>query len=211
MGKFWDWLVDGETNDERPQAVIEAAKASEPKEPEKPKERGYFAESKADIEASKAADNDWREREKAAFEAYKPTGTAFKIVQMPAGHFVIQRRYTQRMESRQRGTWMVAYRGHSFHVWADEIEKNPVEPFDAYETVKNTDAPIMTKEYGSAYSYRSASDEYRLTGYADLAFNVFEDAEAYLFRMATPQEQEVGYDFPPLKKRIAPKKKATPK
>lgn len=209
MGKFWDWLVDGETNDERPQAVIETAKASEPKEPEKPKERGYFAESKADIAASIAADNDWREREKAAFDDYKPTGPAFKIVQMPAGHFVIQRRYTRRMTSRQQDSWMFAYGGPSY-MWADKIADHPVEPSDAYETVKNTDAPIATKD-SSVYGYRSYGEEYRLTGYADLAFNVFEDAEAYLFRMATPQECEVGYDFPPLKKRVATKKKATSK
>lgn len=208
MGKFWDWLVDGETNDERPQAVIETAKASEQKE--QPKERDYFAESKADIATSIAAEKDWREREKAAFDAYRPTGPAFKIVQMPAGHFVIQRRYTKRSESRQQNHWIYSYGGSFSYVWADQIEKHPVESYDAYETVKNTDAPVMTKDT-SVYGYRSYGEEYHLTGYADLAFNVFEDAEAYLFRMAQPQEHEIGYDFPPLKKRAAPQKKATPK
>lgn len=206
MSKFFDWLFDGETNDERPQAVIETAKASEQKQPEKPKERGAFAESKADIEASKAADIDWRAREMVAFNAYKPKGPAFKIVQMPAGHFVIKRRYTYRMESRLRD-WIYCYGGPSY-VWADKIAEHPVEPLDAYETVKNTDAPIMTRE---SNPYASRYFDKRLIGYADLAFNVFEDAEAYLFRMAQPQEHEVGYDFPPLKKRATPKKKVAPK
>lgn len=202
MGKFWDWLTDGDTGDARPQAAIAADKPTGT-EHKKPKERGYFAKSKADIEASKLADEDWRKREAAAFKAYKPTGPAFKIVQMPAGHFVIRRRYTRRMESRQSNFLTYSYGGPSY-VWADEIEKHPVEPCDTYETVKNTDAPIMTREanpYLNRYFYE------RLTGYADLAFNVFEDAEAYLFRMATPQDHEVGYDFPPLKKRAKPSAK----
>lgn len=209
MGKFWDWLTDGDTNDVRQQAVIEAEKPKAA-EPVKAKERGHFAESKADIEESKAADKEWHEREAAAFKAYKPTGPEFKIVQMPAGHFVIMRRYTKRATSAQSDAWMFQWNGGAYHVWADKIAERSVEPVDTYETVKNTDAPIMTKEYGPVYSYRSGSDEYRLTGYADLAFNVFEDAEAYLFRMATPQDHEVGYDFPPLKKRAKPRaKKAT--
>lgn len=204
MGKFWDWLTDGDTGDTRPQVFIEAEKPK-PAEPVKPKERGSFAKLPADIEASKAAKKEWRKKEQAAFEAFVPKGPAFKIVQMPAGHFVIQRRYTQRAYDASFGIW-----AYDYYPWADEIEKWPVDSYDAYETVKNTDAPIMTKEYRSVYSYRSGSDEYRLTGYADLAFNVFEDAEAYLFRMATPQDHEVGYDFPPLKKRAKPRvKKAT--
>lgn len=206
MGKFWDWLTDNDTGDVHPQ---DATKAEKPKsaEPMKPKERGYFAKSKSDIEASKAADKEWHEREAAAFKAYKPAGPAFKIVQMPAGHFVIMRRYTKRMESIQTSYMLSAWHGGSFWVWADKIAANPVDPVDAYETVKNTDAPIMTRE-SNPYVSRYWSE--RLTGYADLVFNVFEDAEAYLFRMATPQDHEVGYDFPPLKKRAKPRvKKAT--
>lgn len=195
MGKFWDWLTDGDTNDVRPQASVEAEKPKAT-EPVKPKERGSFAKLPADIEASKAAEEEWGQKEQAAFEAFVPKGPEFKIVQMPAGHFVIQRRYTRRATNPSSRVWL-----HGYYAWADEIQKWPVDSHDAYETVKNTDAPIMTKEYGSVYGYRNGSDEYRLTGYADLAFNVFEDAEAYLFRMATPQDHEVGYDFPPLKKR----------
>jgi len=198
MSKFFDWMF----GEERPQARIEVEKSKEPKVK---KERGSFATSPADIEASKAAKKAWEQREKAAYDAFVPKEPAFKIVQVPAGHFLILRRYTQRANDIGFGLWT-----YDYHPWADEIDKWPVGPYDAYETVKNTDAPIMTKEYGSfRYTY---GNEYRLTGYADLAFNVFEDAEAYLFRMAQPQDCEVGYDFPPLKKRAKPtvkKAKAT--
>ena len=195
MGKFFDWLFDGNTGDESPKVSIKAEGHSEA---EVKKERGYFAESKEDIEASKAAEKDWIEREELAFKGYKPTGPAFKIAQMPAGHFVIKRRYTKRRMN-PNGRSLLFFR--PYYVWADKIEGYPVDPYDEYETVKNTDAPIMTKNNVSIYGY---SDEHRLSGYADLAFNVFEDAEAYLFRMAQPQDNEVGYDFPPLKKRIKP-------
>lgn len=199
MGKFWDWLTDGDTGEEKPEVVSVSAKVEDT-----PAERGSFAKTKEDIEESKRAAKGWRFREEEAFKAYEPKGPAFKIVQVPAGHFVIQRRHTQRAYDPVRRT---NYFGEQYHQWADEIEAMPVEPCDAYETVKNTDAPIMSKDYGY-YGGRQLGDEYRLSGYADMAFNVFADAEAYLIRMATPENHEVGYDFPPLKRRTANSKKA---
>lgn len=177
---------------------VEFLSAFKGKDPKDGSERPYFAEGEAAIEASKAAAAVYKEAALKAYESYKPTGAVFKIVQSPAGHFEILRRHVMRargVDSLRRSV------GDDYHRWADEIEAMSTAPVEYYETVKNDKAPIVTKTYGGLSSYGYGSDRERLTGYAPLAFNCFEDAEAYLFRMAQPAEHTTEYDFPPLKKR----------
>lgn len=186
---------------------------SETKEPEKPmpdepKKRGTFAKKPEDVVAGKGAARKRRENCEEALKAYTPTGPAFKIVQVPAGHFEIRRRFVLAADHFEGRYHIPSYLDRELVEWADVIEAKSCEPMESYETVKNTSAPIMTNSYGS---YSRYDDSYGLTGYAPLAFNVFEDAEAYLIRIANPEEHETGYDFPPLKKRAKAKAKASAK
>lgn len=195
MGKFFDWLRDGGPKED---FGAPEDKKIEPVKVEK--EESDWAETPEEKKAAFMAKKEWEKKEQEAFEAYVPEGPEFKIVQVPAGHFVIKRRHTGRISSYSFTTELYGI-ARKAKFW----EGLRYAPYDQYETVKNTDAPIMVKEYSPYQRY----DYYRLSGYADLAFNIFEDAEAYLFRMAQPQEHEVGYDFPPLKRRVTKKKAAT--
>lgn len=176
MTKFFDWLFD---------------------EKEAPKPfKGILNDDKIKEEhdAAVRAKTKFNEEAQSKFKEYVPVGPAYKIVQENAGHFVIQRRMTERASM-----WHL-YAFGCYPIPAEKIERLSTDPREWYDTVKNTDAPIATKEYG----YRSYGSE-SLTGYADLAFNIFADAEAYLFRMVDPAAGTTEYDFPPLKKRVVKK------
>lgn len=169
--------------------------------------RSRYPKKPADISASIAATERFKQRCADKLASYVPTGPAFRIVQRPAGHFEIERR---RVESAVKSAFLY-YDLYSYDVsyeWADVIDAYADEPREYYEVVKNTDAPIKTMDHGYGYGYRFERHE-RLVGYAPLAFNIFAEAEAYLQRMAEPAANVTEYDFPPLKKRAKRTRKAT--
>lgn len=181
---------------------VSAFSADEPKKEEK---RSRYPKSEEDLEASRQASQRWGEKADRALKNYKPKGPAFKIVQADEGHFEILRRMVRRAQHLSGG-----YSSYSLFSsearWADEIDAQPFKPREFYEVVVNDKAPIQSVDYGGYGGEKS----YRTIGYAPLAFNVFEGAEAYLKRMtATPAQREVGYDYPPLKRRqtVKPKEK----
>lgn len=212
--KIIEWLI-GKPKPHNTPSYVSAfkaeAEATEPN-PKEPEKRDSFAKSREDREDSRKALAEWSERANAALAKYKPKGGEFRIRQMPAGHYVIERRQVLKARSPSLNSYEYGapiMMGPPMERWADEIEKQSVAPREIYETVKNTDTPIMVKRHGyshySSYSRYPLDDGYRLEGYQDLAFNAFEDAEAYLKRMASPADGITEYDFPPLKKRVAKK------
>lgn len=200
MGKFFDWVRDGGPKEdfgvklpENPEAAAE-------------KTDSLWAETEEEKKAALLAKKEWEKREQEAFEAFVPKGPEFKIVQVPAGYFVIKRRHTQRVSRYSMAGPKRTFLGDYVRIRTAKFwEELTCAPYDTYETVKNTEAPIMVKNYIAYSQYGN----YSLSGYAPLTFNIFEEAEAYLFRMAQPQDHEVGYDFPPLKRRVNKKKVAT--
>lgn len=151
----------------------------------------------------------WEERDKAeserrkrcydAIKNHEPFGPAFKIIETNHGQYEIHRRdvvpanYYEAFYS----SFLMYERELMPLETADDIRAKSVEPIERYEAIRNDKAPIVTKRSG--YSYSSYDES--VTGYAPLIFNVFAEAEAYLKRMTAKRPKEVGYDFPPLKKR----------
>lgn len=206
--KIIEWLI-GKPKPHNTPPYVSAFKTdagvADKSEPETA-ERGRYAESKKDREESAKALIDWRARADDSVKKYKPKGGEYRIRQEPAGHFVIERRNILRAYSPSYNDYGGTLMGPPLHRRADEIASWPTTPRETYETVKNTDAPIMVKRH-DYFRYRGyyPSESYSLEGYQDLAFNVFADAEAYLKRMAKPADYITEYDFPPLKKRVAKK------
>jgi hypothetical protein len=169
-------------------------------------ERSPYPTSKEDLEEVQALVKESNRKAQEAFDNYTyPTEPMYKIVQELAGHFIIQRRMSRaRIQSYEyyyedRGPYgYMGLRCNPYYPWADKYVEPDTSPFVWYETVKNTDSPVM--ERVSSYGYRY-SNEYRTKGYSDLAFNIFREAEEYLQRMVqAPEEREVGYNFPPLER-----------
>lgn len=201
---FWNKLI-GTTSE--PEYGEKPLVPTKPKEPEK---RHTWAKGAEAIAASKAATKEFEARAKEKFANFNPTQAAFRIRQTPEGSFVIERReqhIAHRADPLHTMRYMMTmYRSEDDYLpWADEIEKYNDEPYVTYETVKNDKAPIKTVEHSYGRSYYG--DRERIVGYAPMMFNVFEDAEAYLFRMAQPAEVTTEYDFPPLKKRVVKRAK----
>jgi hypothetical protein len=171
--------------------------------------RGEHPKSEEDRKAAYEMEQRFDEAAKAYFDSYDYPEPEYKIVQEEAGHFVIKRRMSRVAKTLYKGreycgTYHFWPRDLSY--WADELEpmiadKENLKPEVWFESVKNTDSPIHVYKrdsYGYGSFYRDNS-RYVLDGYADLAFNVFQDAEDYLRRMVEkPEIREVGYDFPPL-------------
>lgn len=176
-------------------------------------ERPRYAKGSAAIATSKAALKAYDQRAKEKLLAFKPKEAAFRIVQTPDGPFVIERRehhIAVKADQRWRISGYLSRNADDYLEWADKIEAYDDEPYVRYETVKNDKAPVKTISYGYGLSYYG--DHERIVGYAPMMFNVFADAEAYLFRMTQPAEVTTEYDFPPLKKRavkraVAPRAK----
>jgi hypothetical protein len=131
------------------------------------------------------ADAERRAACKAAFDAYVPTGPAFKIVQVPVGHYEIHRRRVERADRWERAypsLYFLRQRDCMPARKAADVRAESTMPGEVYEPILNDKAPIGG-------------------GYVPLIFNVFADAEAYLKRMLADRPNEVGYDYPPLKRR----------
>ena len=176
-------------------------------------ERPRYAKGAEAIAASKAATEAYRKRAQEKLAAFEPTQAAFRIVQTPEGPFVIERR-EQHLAHYADPRWsfgmkMISDRD-SYLEWADVIEARSDEPYVSYSTVKNDKAPIKTVESSYPYGRSYYGDRERIVGYAPMMFNVFADAEAYLFRMTQPAEVTTEYDFPPLKKRAVKRTKKEP-
>lgn len=145
-------------------------------------------QEKENIKKISAARKEWEAKCKAALDSYVPTGPAFKITQTAEGPYIIERR---RVVSPRE--WGGGFMG------VLDYEERAVGPYEQYETVRNVNAPIMRERPRyDFYGGRPIAE-----GYSPMFFNVFKDAEEYLFRMAQPAETSVGYDFPPLTKREA--------
>lgn len=167
---------------------------TKPEAEKKPTRKNYWElEVERHEEAYKAASN-FREKSDAAMKDFVCTEPAFKIVQVPAGHYEIHR---------SEIISAADYYGQFSMGGASIYEKANPAPKVSYKAVSNPDAPIVTREYGG---YRGITSD-RTTGYKPMLFNVFEDAEAYLMRMLKKDVAVAEYDFPPLKKR--PVKRAT--
>jgi hypothetical protein len=164
------------------------------------RERGYYPTSQEDVEEIQALVAESNRKAQEAFDNYTyPTEPMYKIVQELAGHYTIQRRVSKANISfyerfYQRSPYDYGgIRFRPYYPWADQYKEPDITPVVWYETVKNTNAPIQTRHSGS--------NQYITAGYADLAFNIFREAEEYLQRMVqAPEEREVGYNFPPLER-----------
>lgn len=201
------WLVGAENT-----AAPEPVKNEAPKEKTYLEERAEkYATTKEELKASDDALVEWKARAAEALKAYNPKHGAYRIRQEPAGHYVIEKRFVRMAYSNAFSDqlyYMPSFGLPRSERKAEEIASHPVTPIEVFEAIKNPDAPIQTKHHSGYGSY--LREEWHLSGYQPMIFNVFEDAEAYLQRMVNGDKGSVEYDFPPLKRRLARKVKAKP-